>query len=152
MTTATEDSVLTERSTTLTADDFAGLAQEDGKGPVVTLITANTDEPTEVAYTGTIMYVAPQGLQLKFKGRAKTKLILMHEIKSVTVAKSDLTFKPKRLAVYLPPKVRQHLLDHHGMTIEFVKGLSEEQAVALHDSIHAESVVGHYHAAPEVKS
>ena len=107
---------------------------------------ATGEEKGREELDGTLNYVAPQGVQFTKRGSASPLMILLHEIAegSVILNEPMPTFTSKKVAPVARGKMRQHLLTSHGFALEYVRGHSEDQAVAVHTELHR-AALGHHH-------
>ena len=84
---------------------------------------------------------------LREKGRSAPHLVPSLQIESFEVPEpKPVLLKAKRLKPVDDSAVKRHLLDTHGYKVGDINGISQEQAVALHESIdHQEIDLGHFH-------
>lgn len=124
------------------------LGLEDFKGKFCTITLAEEDgtpgEPKEY-----LVEEANGGFFiLREKGKSSGGLIEGSRILSFEPpAKKVFPLKAKRLNPVDANAVKRHLLDAHGYRVSDINGLTEEQAVELHDGIdHKDLDLGHFHA------
>lgn len=115
-------------------------------------IVRNLPEPNEkgegvVEIEGVVQVANEHGLLIKPKGQVKFELVPASEIEEVYLAK-ETTKKLKRSKLKLVPlgQARRHLIERHGITLEWANNVTEEQAMEYHASLdHAELDLGHIH-------
>lgn len=123
------------------------------------VVTFTVSDGSEVK--GTVANGSPIGVLVRKRGQGKLELIEAGEIESYEVSSEKdgiAAFKSRRIGFVKEGGVRQHLLDRHGCTLNFLNGndgestspLSEEEAVRYHDNTDHSSM-GHYHAEPRKK-
>jgi hypothetical protein len=113
------------------------------------LSEANDKGELAVEVEGTVQVGNEHGLLIKPKGQVAFQLIPASEIEPGSISLVEgASSKIKRSSV-LPLKVgqaRRHLLNTHGYKLEWVNGLTEEQAMEFHGTIdHVENDLGHVH-------
>lgn len=118
-------------------------------GKRVTL-TFNKDGE-QVVQEGRVEMGAAIGLMFKEKGKSNVQLI---EADSIVAVSELATREPKVTVKTLQPiaegRVRQHLADRHGYTVEQANGLTEAQAKVEHDGID-HSTLAHKHEVPKAQ-
>ena len=131
---------------TITAED---LRKYDGKRVVV---TRNLSEPNEkgesaVEVEGVVQAANEHGLLIKPKGQVQFKLIPSDEIEEVRLQEDKSNkLKASKLNIVKLGSARRHLLERHGYTLDWVNGVTEEQAYEHHAEIdHVENDLGHVH-------
>jgi len=86
---------------------------------------------------------------LREKGKSSPFLAKEEDIISFTppAPKPPAPLKAKRIKPIESENVKRHLVDMHAYRVADINGISEEEAVRLHDSIdHQELDLGHFHA------
>lgn len=116
----------------------------------VILVTKGEDGNAH-EFEGTVSGASPAGLAFKQKGKRDVSLVEPDDIEDIRLA----PVKPKKMVqkkvdVIKEGNVRQHLVDRHGSTLEEGNELTEDQAVAMHDSTEHKGL-GHRHEAKENK-
>lgn len=121
-----------------------------GRKVAVTVKDPDGGEPK--TREGTVFSVAKHGILLIPKGKSAGDIIFGFDIVDLIAKDSDISTKPKRLAIVPTDKVRQHLLDRHGYAIQQVEALTNEEAEVEHNQLHADLELGHYHGDAPAKS
>lgn len=130
-------------------EDTVDLAQFQGNKVVVQVLL---DEPNEKGETlieleGKAEAANALGVLIKPKGRTQVELIERGKIESIELApESEKKLTSRSLLPVDFGKVRQHLLDRHGNTLEEVNGLTEESAQTYHNDLEHDGF-GHKHEA-----
>ena len=144
MTTATE-----ERSA-YTGEQLAQYANKRVKF-VHNLDEANEKGEKAVEVEGTVQTGNELGLLVKPKGQVSFKIFHRDSIEpdSITLVEDKSTkLKRSKLQPVKIGQARRHLLERHGFTLSYVNGLTEEQAMKVHDEIdHEMEDLGHVHVA-----
>lgn len=116
------------------------------------VVQVKLDEPNDKGETlieieGKAEAANALGILIKPKGRTQVELVEVDKIESVELApESEKKLSAKSLAILDLGKGRQHLLDRHGLTLEEVNQLNEEQAFDYHGELdHVELALGHKH-------
>lgn len=116
------------------------------------VVQVKLDEPNDKGETlieieGKAEAANALGILIKPKGRTQVELVEVDKIESVELApESEKKLSAKSLAILDLGKGRQHLLDRHGLTLEEVNQLNEEQAFDYHGELdHVELGLGHKH-------
>lgn len=129
---------------------------KDFVGKKVTLVR-NLPEPnaeghTTVELEGEIIEANPKvGVLFRQRGRTNGELVMTHEIEDLrilVIAPKAIKVKPlKRMNL---ETVRQHLADRHGVSVEMLNKTSEDEAMKMHDQLHAVqgSDLAHNHGDP----
>lgn len=83
----------------------------------------------------------------KPKGKSQPELIEAGDIANIElVAEKSKAFTAKKLKAVDLGGVRAHLLERHGVTLEWANSVTEEQAAEYHGSLdHAALLLGHVH-------
>lgn len=130
---------------------------EQWNGKRVTVVR-NLPEPNEagdssVEIEGLVQVGNDMGILIKPKGKVTFDLIPIDEIEEVfEKAEESKELKASKLKPVKRENVKRHLLDRHGYTLEWVNGVTDEQAETHHDQIdHVASKLGHVHVAEEDK-
>lgn len=106
-----------------------------------------------VELEGTVKAVAPNGIMIKPKGKTNLEIIDTESIDDIrlaaetaSAARASRALKAKTLKPLKLGQARAHLLERHGQTLEYVNGLSEEDAFRAHESLdHVALGLGHVH-------
>lgn len=128
-------------------EDTVDLAQFQGNKVVVQVLL---DEPNEKGETlieleGKAEAANALGVLIKPKGRTQVELVERGKIESIELApESEKKLTARSLLPVDFGKVRQHLLDRHGVTLEEVNGLTEESAQTYHNDLQHDGL-GHKH-------
>jgi hypothetical protein len=132
------------------------LSQYTGKRVIV---TRNLPEPNEkgesaVEIEGQIEVANDLGLLIKPKGKVQLDLIPKAEVEEVRLAESaSKPLKRTTLKVVKPGQARRHLVERHGVTLDWANNVTEEQAFDYHLGLDHEALdLGHVHsdkAAPD---
>jgi hypothetical protein len=119
----------------------------------VTDYSGYTDKKVKLQLTdgtvleGTIEAGSTVGVVLKEKGQRSTKLIEAKDIQSLgEVEAAPKKLKARTLPLVTEGKVREHLIERHGLKVSEIDALTEEQAKAFHDTVD-HSDLGHKHRA-----
>lgn len=117
-------------------------------------IVRNLPEPNEsgegtVEIEGVVQVANEHGLLIKPKGQVKFELIPASEIEDVYMAREGVKkLKRSKLKPVALGQARRHLVERHGITLEWANNATEEQALEYHNSLDHEGLdLGHYHAA-----
>ncbi len=106
-------------------------------------------EGETVTLEGRVEMGAAIGVMFKEKGKSNVQLI---EAGNIIAASPLAVREPKVTVKTLQPvadgRVRQHLADRHGATLEQVNGMTEAAAKELHDGID-HSGLAHKHEVPQ---
>lgn len=83
----------------------------------------------------------------KPKGKSQPELVEASDIASIELlAEKAKAFTAKKLKAVELGGVRAHLLERHGVTLDWANSVTEEQAKQYHDSLdHADLWLGHVH-------
>jgi hypothetical protein len=111
----------------------------------VLLDTPNEKGETLIELEGKAEAANALGVLIKPKGRTQVELIERAKIESIELApESEKKLTARSILPVEFGKVRQHLLDRHGYTLDQVNALTEEAADEFHkDLTHTE--LGHKH-------
>lgn len=116
------------------------------------VLTRNLSEPNEsgesaVEVEGEVQAANEMGVLIKPKGQVQFKLIPLSEIEEVSLRETKANkLKASKLALCKLGKARSHLLERHGVTLEWANEVSEEDAYKYHESIdHVKDDLGHVH-------
>ena len=118
------------------------------------IVQVNLDKPNDKGETlveveGKAEAANELGILLKPKGRTQVELIEASKIESVEFApEPEKKIAAKTIAVIDYGKARQHLADRHGLTLEEVNQLNEEQALDYHNQTE-HGTLGHVHGEKE---
>lgn len=95
---------------------------------------------------GEIIMATVAGIPFKTKGgKGGVGLLTLDRIEEVTLAPvKDRPVIQKKIDLIEPGKMRQHLLDRHGVEFDWAKNANEAQAVEWHNSLD-HSKLGHTH-------
>lgn len=125
------------------------LSQYNGKKVTVVrkLETPNEKGESAVQVECVVQVGNANGLLVKPKGKVQFDLIKLDEIEDVYLtpekSKPLVASKIKKVTI---GQARRHLLERHGVTLEWANSVSEEDALAYHDSLdHVELKLGHVH-------
>lgn len=136
--------------TTAASVDYS---QYNGQKVVLTLVPeGESTEPGKLE--GKVEVGNALGVLFKIKGKAQPELVEASRITGVEAAPE----KPKELkAKTLKPVelggVRAHLLERHGVSLDWANSVTEEQAKEYHDGLDHEALkLGHVHKAPEAST
>lgn len=112
---------------------------------------ANEKGETSEEVEGTVQASNEMGILIKPKGKTNFTLIEMGEIEEVYLTpETDKKFTRSKLKPVEAGKVRRHLLDRHGVTLDWVNKATEEEAAQYHDSLDHEKLdLGHVHVEPK---
>ena len=126
--------------------DASTLESFEGKNVILHLIKS---DGTVEELTGTVESANEHGMAFKPKGKRDFVLVEPKDIEEITEAPQALKSIPqKKLKPIADGSVRQHLLDRHGYQRSVVNGMTDEQAVKLHDEIDHKDL-GHRHMSAE---
>lgn len=131
------------------AEEKIDLSQYTNKAVTVVRKLAEPNEKGETAIEieGKVQIGNDVGLLIKPKGKVQFDLIPRSEIEDVylTPEKSKKLVASKIRPVGIG-NIRRHLLDRHGVTLEWANKVSEEQAKEYHDGLdHVANNLGHVH-------
>lgn len=110
------------------------------------IVTAKDGEDGSKEIEGKVEAASELGILIKPKGRNDLTLIEAGDLLDVLAPPEQ----ERRLAVkYIkkdiePGQMRRHLLDRHGLSISYVNGISESDAITYHDGVD-HSDLGHQH-------
>lgn len=126
--------------------DPSTLESFDGKDVVLHRIK---EDGSVEELTGKIDGASEFGVAFKEKGKRDVVLVEPKDIEEIDVAAVKPKSLPQKKLKPIDNKaVRQHLLDRHGYGRKHVNAMSDEDAVAEHDSVdHTD--LGHRHMTPE---
>lgn len=140
---------------TATEETTEGLEKWNGKRVTV---VRNLPEPNEagdssIEVEGLVQVGNPMGLLIKPKGKVTFDLIPIEEIEEVfEKAEETKELKAAKIKPVPKDKVKRHLLDRHGYTLEWVNKVTDDQAEQHHNEIdHEAKNLGHVHVAEEAK-
>lgn len=139
-----------------TSTEKTDLSEYTGKNVTVVrnLKEADADGNTTVEVECKVQVGNEQGLLVKPKGKVQFDLIPAGEIEEVFLT-PDKAKKLTASKIKHPQigGIRRHLLDRHGVNLEWANGVTEEQAKEYHDSIdHVKNDLGHVHVDKEEKA
>ena len=116
------------------------------------IVVRNLPEPDEngaqaVEVEGLAQSANELGILIKPKGKVKLDLIPADEIEEVSFAPEKAkALKAKTLKVVEYGQARAHLLERHGVDLEWVNSVSEQEAYDYHKTLdHVELKLGHVH-------
>ncbi len=114
----------------------------------VILHTINDDDST-TEREGKVEAASEGGIAFKEKGKSSLDLYEVKQIEEIAAApETPKKIRQKRLDPVETGRVRQHLVDRHGMPVSRANSMDEKAATELHDKIdHAD--LGHKHAVAE---
>lgn len=119
------------------------------------VIVRNLPEPdaegnATVEIEGTVQAVNEMGVLIKPKGKVTFDLITTDEIEDVfEKAAEDKKVTVSKLKPVAREKVKRHLADRHGIAVDWLNSVSDEEAEAYHDGIdHEAAKLGHRHVEP----
>ena len=116
----------------------------------VILVIEGDDENYE--YEGTVEAASEAALGFKEKGKRDLVIVKPSEIVEISLAPEKAKkVTQKKMKPIAEGNVRQHLADRHGLKLEEVNRMSEEEAVKYHDKLD-HSILGHRHEAPVEES
>lgn len=116
----------------------------------VILVAKGTDGQAH-EFEGTVSGASPAGLAFKQKGKRDVSLVEPDDIEDIRlVPDRPKKMVQKKIDLIKEGNVRQHLVDRHGYTLEEGNELTEEQAIAVHDTIDHKGL-GHRHVAKKKK-
>lgn len=130
-------------TTAAVADD---LSQYNGQKVVLTLApTGDSTENTQVE--GKVEMGNALGLLFKPKGKAQPELVEKDKILGVESApEKPKSLKAKSLKAVEADAVRSHLLERHGVDLDWANGATDEGAEQYHNTLdHAALKLGHVH-------
>lgn len=134
-----------------TASVLENLEQHNGKKVVLTLVGPQTDdgEPAPTQVEGKVEMGNALGLLFKPKGKAQPELIEKDKILDIVPAPDKpKVLKAKSLKEVAADSVRSHLLERHGVDLDWANGATDEAAATYHDSLdHTQLKLGHVHKA-----
>ena len=138
---------------TQTIVDPSTLEGFTGKRVSLTFTRQGDEGATEqVTQEGRVEMGAAIGLMFKEKGKSNVQLIEADSILDVQeLAARDPKVTVKTLQPIAEGRVRQHLADRHGYTVEQANGLTEAQAKEAHDQIDHGSLA-HKHEVPQAQA
>lgn len=123
------------------------------------VVVRNLSEPNEkgesaVEIEGLAQSANELGILIKPKGKVSLELIPADEIEEVSFApEKEKPLKAKTLKPVSYGQARAHLLERHGVDLEWVNSVSEQEAYDYHKSLdHEELNLGHVHGEKESKS
>lgn len=121
----------------------------DGKNVIVVKKLAEADEDgnTAVEIEGKVQVGNTSGILIKPKGKVAFDMIEADQIEEVTFVPTKLKeLKAKELKPVEHGSARTHLLERHGVTLDWVNSNSEEDALKYHETLdHVELKLGHVH-------
>lgn len=125
------------------------LEQFAGQKVVVVYTPSGKSEAVEAE--GTAEAANIMGIVFKLRGRQNSELIEVGQLEEVRFAPEKLKeLKQQDLTPVKYGSARKHLLDRHGITLEWVNKTSEEDALTAHAaSPHGE--IGHQHVEKKVE-
>lgn len=118
------------------------------------IVQVNLDKPNDKGETlveieGKAEAANELGILIKPKGRTQVELIEAAKIESVEFApEPEKKIAVKTIAVIEYGKSRQHLADRHGLTLDEVNQLTEEQGLDYHGATD-HTGLGHVHGEKE---
>ena len=116
----------------------------------VILVLEGEDQNYE--FEGLVEAASEAALGFKEKGKRDMVIIEPKQIVEISLAPEKAKkITQKKMNLVKEGNVRQHLSDRHGLTLEEVNRMSEEDAVKYHDGID-HKVLGHRHEAPAKES
>ena len=122
------------------------LASYEGKSIILTV--AN-DDGSAREVTGKVEAASEAGMAFREKGKRDVELVMPNEIVEIALApEKPKKINQKKLKPISDERMRQHLADRHGFTLEEVNGMTDSEAVELHDNID-HSNLGHRHEGPD---
>lgn len=127
------------------------LSQFSGKKVIVVrnLPEADKDGNTAVEIECTVEVGNQHGLLVKPKGKVQLELIPASEIEpgSIRLTEgSSAKLSRSKLQIVKLGQARRHLLERHGVTLEWVNKTTEQQAFEYHAGLdHEELDLGHVH-------
>lgn len=130
------------------------LAKYNGQKVIVQI---NLDKPNDKGETlieveGKAEAANELGILLKPKGRTQVELVEASKIESVEFApEPEKKISAKTIALIDYGKARQHLADRHGLNLDEVNQLTEEQALDFHNQTD-HTGLGHVHGEKETKA
>lgn len=103
---------------------------------------------------GTLVAANGDLLMFKPKGKTQATLIPASEVENMDFApETAKKISRKRLKVVEFGQARAHLLERHGVTLEWVNGASEKDAFDYHAGLdHVQADLGHYHGDKDDKA
>lgn len=143
---------MTETTVEVTKD----LSKWTGKRVTVVrnLPEPDADGNATVEIEGLVQVGNDMGILIKPKGKVTFDLIQLDEIEDVfEKPEESKELKASKIKPIKRENVKRHLLDRHGLTLDYVNGITDEQAEAAHNGIdHVASKLGHVHVAEEAKA
>jgi hypothetical protein len=131
------------------------LTQYTEKRVTLTLKPADGESENRVL-EGKVEAASPIGLMFKRKGSGQPDLIPAADVVSIEeLPEKAKEHKAKALKPVAQATVKSHLLERHGVTLEWANSpeVSDEDAESYHDSLdHAALLLGHVHKTPETST
>lgn len=88
------------------------------------------------------------GVVFKPRGSSTSEIAESHKIASITTPKvGPKVLRSRRLPAASLPKVREHLALHHGYKLSEINAMTDEAALAFHETLDHEDL-GHVHREP----
>lgn len=121
------------------------------------ILVRKLDGPNEAGHLneeieGVVLEANPQAGMIFFRQRGKTMgtMVKMGEVEDIRLAPAVIKpVKVKPLKDMTLDTVRQHLADRHGLSVELLNTTHEEQAMKMHDELHASNKdLAHNHGQP----
>jgi hypothetical protein len=128
---------------------------KDLEGKTVVFTVKNADE-TETVVEGIVEAASLAGIAFRQKGKSQLQLlevgdVIRHEI----VPEKPKVLKQRVLKPVELTKVRQHLADAHGINLNWLNSVSNEDAAEYHNSLNHNDPetgpLGHRHEEPKAK-
>lgn len=127
------------------------LTSYTGKRVTLTFLDSE-DEGKQVAQEGLIELATEQGVMFKKRGSSGVQLIEAKDVQTVVELPSkEANVTVKKLQPIAAGRVRQHLVDRHGFTVEAANTLSEAEATVQHEQIDHKPL-GHVHVTPQAET
>lgn len=116
---------------------------ESFSGKKVVLHVVKDDGMVEL--NGKVEGASEIGVAFKETGKREVLLYEPHQIEEIQLAPSaPKKLRQKKLKPIEDDRVRQHLVDRHGVSLEWANSASDEDAKAYHDTLD-HSDLGHVH-------
>jgi len=128
---------------------------KDLERKTVVFTVKNADE-TETVVEGIVEAASPAGIAFRQKGKSQLQLLEVGDIvRHEVVPEKPKVLKQKVLKLVEVTKVRQHLADAHGINLNWLNSVSNEDAAEYHDSLaHVDGEngpLGHRHEEPKAE-
>ena len=122
----------------------------ENKTVIFTVRGEDGKEPTKVE--GVVQAASAIGVAYKKKGKSALDMLEADRIQDLEILPDKpKVIKAKKLKTVAADSVRQHLADRHGINIDWLNSVSNEEAEEYHNGIdHRKegTVLGHYHEDP----